>query len=130
MPVGCTSTIIYEIYKENNVEIPGPIAGLMLSAILSDTLLLKSPTTTNMDIEVARKLAMIANLDIEEYGMNMLRAGSSIKGMTTEEIVEQDFKSFKISLVNLTIYQPLKKEHTFLKWYHVKSKCTLLLQSS
>ena len=96
MPVGCTSTIIYEIYKENNVEIPRNIAGLMLSAILSDTLLLKSPTTTEKDIEVARKLASINEIDIEEYGMKMLKAGSSIKGMSVEEIVEQDFKSFKL----------------------------------
>lgn len=96
MPVGCTSTIIYEIYKENNIEIPRNIAGLMLSAILSDTLLLKSPTTTPKDIEVARKLALINEMDIEEYGMKMLKAGSSIKGMSVEEIVEQDFKSFKL----------------------------------
>ena len=96
MPVGCTCTLIYQIYKENNIEIPENIAGLMLSAILSDTLLLKSPTTTDMDVEVARKLAAIANLDIQEYGMAMLKAGSSIAGMSISEIVEEDFKTFKL----------------------------------
>ena len=105
MPVGCTCTLIYQIYKENNIEIPENIAGLMLSAILSDTLLLKSPTTTDMDVEVARKLAAIANLDIQEYGMAMLKAGSSIAGMTISEIVEQDFKTFKLGETSIGIGQ-------------------------
>ena len=105
MPVGCTCTLIYQIYKENNIEIPANIAGLMLSAILSDTLLLKSPTTTDMDVEVARKLAAIANLDIQEYGMAMLKAGSSIAGMTIPEIVEQDFKTFKLGETSIGIGQ-------------------------
>lgn len=105
MPVGCTCTLIYQIYKENNIEIPANIAGLMLSAILSDTLLLKSPTTTDMDVEVARKLAAIANLDIQEYGMAMLKAGSSIAGMTISEIVEQDFKTFKLGETSIGIGQ-------------------------
>ena len=105
MPVGCTCTLIYQIYKENNIEIPSQIAGLMLSAILSDTLLLKSPTTTDMDVEVARKLAAIANLDIQEYGMAMLKAGSSIAGMSIPEIVEQDFKTFKLGETSIGIGQ-------------------------
>ena len=105
MPVGCTCTLIYQIYKENNIEIPENIAGLMLSAILSDTLLLKSPTTTDMDVEVARKLAAIANLDIQEYGMAMLKAGSSIAGMSISEIVEQDFKTFKLGETSIGIGQ-------------------------
>ena len=105
MPVGCTCTLIYQIYKENNIEIPENIAGLMLSAILSDTLLLKSPTTTDMDVEVARKLAAIANLDIQEYGMAMLKAGSSIAGMSISEIVEQDFKTFKLGEISIGIGQ-------------------------
>lgn len=105
MPVGCTNTIIYQIYKENNVEIPKEIAGVMLSAILSDTLLLKSPTTTNKDIEVANKLAAIAGLNLEEYGMAMLKAGSSIAGMEISEIVEQDFKTFKLSNCSIGIGQ-------------------------
>mgnify|MGYP004567511135 FL=1 len=105
MPVGCTCTLIYQIYKENNIEIPENIAGLMLSAVLSDTLLLKSPTTTDMDVEVARKLAAIANLDIQEYGMAMLKAGSSIAGMTISEIVEQDFKTFKLGETSIGIGQ-------------------------
>ena len=105
MPVGCTCTLIYQIYKENNIEIPENIAGLMLSAILSDTLLLKSPTTTDMDVEVARKLAAIANLDIQEYGMAMLKAGSSIAGMSISEIVEEDFKTFKLGETSIGIGQ-------------------------
>ena len=105
MPVGCTCTLIYQIYKGNNIEIPENIAGLMLSAILSDTLLLKSPTTTDMDVEVARKLAAIANLDIQEYGMAMLKAGSSIAGMSISEIVEQDFKTFKLGETSIGIGQ-------------------------
>ena len=105
MPVGCTSTIIYQIYKEKNIDIPRDIAGLMLSAILSDTLLLKSPTTTNLDKEVALSLATIANIDINEYGMSMLKAGSSIAGMSYKDILEQDFKTYKIDDDNIGIGQ-------------------------
>ena len=115
MPVGCTCTVIYQIYKENKVEIPKSIAGLMLSAILSDTLLLKSPTTTNMDIETSLKLAAIADVDIEEYGMAMLKAGSSIKGMTVDEIVEQDFKSFKLDNDNIGIGQVMTMDFFEIK---------------
>ena len=115
MPVGCTCTLIYQIYKENNVEIPTNIAGIMLSAILSDTLLLKSPTTTDTDIEVARKLAAIANLDIQEYGMAMIKAGSSIRGMTIPEIVEQDFKTFKLSNCSIGIGQVMTMDFDEIK---------------
>lgn len=105
MPVGCTSTIIYQIYKENGIEIPKDIAGLMLSAILSDTLLLKSPTTTDLDIEVANHLKNIANVDIIEYGLSMFKAGTSIKGMDYKEIFDQDFKSYKLDDYNIGISQ-------------------------
>ena len=105
MPVGCTATIIYEIYKENNVEIPKNIAGLMLSAILSDTLLFKSPTTTELDINNAKKLAEIAEIDIDKYGMEMFKAGTSIKGMNCHEVFEQDFKSYKVDNYNIGISQ-------------------------
>ncbi len=71
MPVGCTCTIIYNLFKENNVEIPYEIAGLLLSAILSDTLIFKSPTTTELDKEAALALAEIAKVDYEKYGMEM-----------------------------------------------------------
>lgn len=97
MPVGSTNTIIYNLYKENNVEIPSWIAGMMLSGILSDTLIFKSPTTTNIDIDTAVILSHIANVDYKEYGLNMLKAGSSLKGKTKEEILYTDFKSYPIS---------------------------------
>lgn len=96
MPVGCTSTILYLLYKENNVEIPKDMAGLMLSAILSDTLILKSPTTTDIDREVVKTLSEITGLDIQKYGMEMFNAGTSLKGRSIEEIVYTDFKLFPV----------------------------------
>lgn len=96
MPVGSSNTIIYLMYKENNVKIPKEIAGLMLSGIISDTLLFRSPTTTELDKEIANSLATIAQVDLEEYGMNMLKAGSSLKGKTKEDVLFTDFKNFSI----------------------------------
>lgn len=94
MPVGCTATIIYQLYKERNIEIPKDIAGLMLSAIISDTLLFRSPTTSNLDKEVAHSLAQIANIDMEKFAIEMFKAGSSLKGKTMEDILFNDFKNF------------------------------------
>jgi manganese-dependent inorganic pyrophosphatase len=94
MPVGCTATIVFQLYKENNVLIPRQIAGLMLSAIISDTLLFRSPTTTQTDIDTAKKLAKIANVDMETYAIEMFKAGSSIKGKSMEELLFTDFKNF------------------------------------
>lgn len=105
MPVGSTNTIIYNLFKENNVEIPSWVAGMMLSGILSDTLIFKSPTTTNMDIDTAVILSHIANVDYKEFGLNMLRAGSSLKGKTKEEILYTDFKSYPISNKNVGLSQ-------------------------
>ena len=96
MPVGSTNTIIYILYRENNIEIPSNIAGLMLSGILSDTLILTSPTTTSQDKEAVEKLAAIANVDYKEYGLNMLKAGSSLKGKTKEEILYTDYKNYPV----------------------------------
>lgn len=95
-PVGCTSTMIYDMYKEAKVAIPKDIAGLMLSAILSDTLLLTSPTTTEDDRFAAVKLASIAKVDIDKYGIEMLKAASSIEGKTVEELIKTDFKSYVV----------------------------------
>ena len=95
-PVGCTSTMIYEMYKEAKVTIPRDMAGLMLSAILSDTLLLTSPTTTEDDRFAAVKLASIAKVDIDKYGIEMLKAASSIEGKTVEELIKTDFKSYVV----------------------------------
>ena len=97
MPVGCTCTIVYQMYKENNVEVPYEIAGLLLSAILSDTLIFKSPTTTELDKEAALALAEIAKVDYEKYGMEMFKAGTSLEGFSIEEIVNMDFKEFDMS---------------------------------
>lgn len=97
MPVGCTSTILYFLYKEKEVEIPQNIAGIMLSAILSDTLILKSPTTTDMDRRAVEELSKIAKVNYEEYGLDLLKAGSSIEGMSIDDIIYNDFKTFKVS---------------------------------
>lgn len=91
-PVGCTSTILYELYKINNIDIEPKMAGLMLSAIISDTLLLKSPTTTKKDVETAQNLAKIANINIEEYGLEMLKAGTNLDIYLEEELIRLDAK--------------------------------------
>ena len=93
-PLGCTSTIIYQMYQEQGVEIPKEIAGLLLSAIISDTLMFRSPTCTPFDKGVAKRLAEIADVDIEDHAKKMFRAGSDFKNKTTEEIFYQDFKIF------------------------------------
>ena len=96
MPVGSSNTIIYILYKENHVEIPFDIAGLMLSGILSDTLILTSPTTTDRDVEAVNQLAKIAGVNYQEYGLEMLKAGSSIKGKTREEVIYTDYKNYPV----------------------------------
>lgn len=93
-PLGCTSTIIYQMFQEQAVEIPKHIAGLLLSAILSDTLMFRSPTCTQLDIIAAEALAKIADVDIETHAKNMFKAGSDFKNKTTEEIFYSDFKVF------------------------------------
>ena len=93
------------MFQEAGVKIPKNIAGIMLSAILSDTLLFKSPTTTDLDIEVGKKLAKIAMVDPYEYGYEMFKAASSVAGMTVEEIINSDIKSFKLSESNMAIGQ-------------------------
>ena len=96
MPLGCTETILYLMYKENNIEIPRKIAGLMMSGIISDTLLLSSPTTTDIDKKALKELSKIAKVDYKEYGMEMFKAGSSIKGKSISEIIRGDFKNFMV----------------------------------
>ena len=96
-PLGCTATIIYGEYKKERVDIPKDISGLLLSAILSDTLLFTSPTVTYLDKEAAEDLAKIAKVDIKTYGMNMLKAASSIDGLSVTELINQDFKSYSIN---------------------------------
>lgn len=104
-PIGCTETLLYKMYKENNVEVDKTIATLMLSAIISDTLLLKSPTTTEDDKKVASELAKIADLDINEYGLKMLKAGTDLTGFTPEEIINIDAKETSLKDVKSIIAQ-------------------------
>ena len=94
-PVGCTSTIVLKLYREANVEIPAAIAGIMLSAIVSDTLLFKSPTCTEEDIAAAKELAAIANVDLEAYGLDMLKAGTNLTTKTAAELLDLDAKVFR-----------------------------------
>ncbi len=94
-PVGCTSTLLFELYKTNNIKIEPQIAGLMLSAIISDTLLLKSPTTTDKDKKAINELSQIANVDIESYGLEMLKAGTNLDKYTEEELICLDAKKIE-----------------------------------
>lgn len=105
MAVGSTNTIIYNIYKENKIEIPREIAGALISGIISDTLLLKSPTTTKLDKEAVKELEKIAQVNYQKYGMEMFKAGSSLIGKTKEEIIYEDFKKFSYNEQNIGIGQ-------------------------
>jgi len=104
-PVGCTATILIKLYKENGVEIPANIAGLMLSAIISDSLLFKSPTCTPQDIAAARELEAIAGVNVEEYGLAMLKAGADLSDKTLEELLSLDAKEFGIGNYKVEIAQ-------------------------
>lgn len=95
-PVGCTATIVANMHWHRSISIPKNIAGVLLAAILSDTVLFKSPTCTAKDRETAEKLADLAGLKIQEFGMSVLKAGSSIKGMSTADIIGNDIKEFQI----------------------------------
>lgn len=96
MPVGSTNTILFMLFKENNIEIPKHIAGLMMSGVISDTLLFASPTTTETDKMVVEELSKIIGIDYREYAMEMFKAGSTLEGKTEEEIFYTDFKNFSI----------------------------------
>ncbi|MFQ3854221.1 manganese-dependent inorganic pyrophosphatase [Staphylococcus sp. 2S1] len=95
-PVGCTATILYKMYKERGFEIKPEIAGLMISAIISDSLLFKSPTCTEEDVQVAEALKAIANVDLESYGLDMLKAGASTTDKSISDILSMDAKSFNM----------------------------------
>ena len=105
MPLGCTATIITMLYRENGVEIEPTIAGLLCSAILSDTLMFRSPTCTPVDEATARELAAVAGIDIEDYAMAMFNAGSKLGKKTPEEIFYTDCKKFSADSVRLTVAQ-------------------------
>lgn len=105
MAVGSTCTIVYTLYKERGVEIPKEIAGALLSGILSDTLILKSPTATPRDRQAVEELSNIADVDYQEYGMNMLKAGTSLEGMTKEDVLYNDFKLYTVNEKTFAIGQ-------------------------
>lgn len=104
-PVGCTETVLYKMYKEYGVEIDKKIAGLMLSAIISDTLLLKSPTTTDEDKKAVEELAKISGLDPESYGLDMLKAGTDLSSFSIEEILNLDAKQVTLKDTKTIINQ-------------------------
>ncbi|MGI8314106.1 manganese-dependent inorganic pyrophosphatase [Halobacillus mangrovi] len=104
-PVGCTATILNKIYKEKGLEVSKPMAGLMLSAIISDSLLFKSPTCTDEDVEAAKELAEIAGVNAEEYGLQMLKAGADISDKTAEELITGDAKEFTMGSKKVEIAQ-------------------------
>lgn len=121
-PVGCTSTIVYQMYQESGVKIPRNIAGLMCSAILSDTLAFRSPTCTVVDQNAAQNLAVIAGIDIDEYASEMFEAGASLEGKGAKDIFYTDFKPFSSGDVNFGIGQS-----TFVSERSVKKAKELLL---
>ena len=114
-PLGCTATIIYQMYREAGVEIEQKIAGLLCSAIISDTLLFRSPTCTSVDERAARELAQIAGLDIEKYAVQMFSAGSNLKDKGDEEIFYQDFKRFTSGKVTFAVGQITSLDENELK---------------
>ena len=105
MAVGSTCTIVYTLFKEREVDIPREIAGALLSGILSDTLILKSPTATIKDIEAVHELASIAGVDYKKYGMMLLKAGTSLVGMTKEDVLYNDFKLYTVGEKNFAVGQ-------------------------
>lgn len=104
-PVGCTATILNKLYKENGVAIRKEIAGLMLSAIISDSLLFKSPTCTEQDVAAARELAEIAGVDADAYGLDMLKAGADLSDKTIEQLISLDAKEFAMGSYKVEIAQ-------------------------
>ncbi|MCT6822294.1 MAG: manganese-dependent inorganic pyrophosphatase [Apilactobacillus sp.] len=129
-PVGCVSTVIFEMFNEKNVEIPEKLAGLMLSAIISDTLLLKSPTTTDVDKKAVEALAKIANVDYEEYGIKMLKAGTNVDARSDKDLIDGDAKSFtmggkavRIDQINtVDVNDVLKRKADLLKAMEEEAK--------
>lgn len=104
-PVGCTETVMYKLFKENNIEVNKKVAGLMLSAIISDTLLLKSPTCTTEDKKAVEELAEIAGVNYEEYGMEMLKAGTDLSSFSIDEILHLDAKKIDFKEVKSIVNQ-------------------------
>ena len=121
-PVGCTATVLFKMYKENDVEISKEIATMMLSAIISDTLLFKSPTCTAEDKAIAEKLAKIAGVDCGIYGTDLLKAGTDLSEYTPEQIInidsklfEKDGKKFKIAQINTADLDSVFKDKVYFE---------------
>lgn len=121
-PVGCTQTVLYKMYKENGIEIDKKIATLMLSAIASDTLVLKSPTTTSDDKKVIKELEEISGLNLETFGVNMLKAGTDISDYTPEQVInidsklfEQSNKKFRIAQINTADLDSIFKNQSYFE---------------
>ncbi|MGG3575344.1 manganese-dependent inorganic pyrophosphatase [Bacillus gobiensis] len=104
-PVGCTATILNKLYKENGISVPKNIAGLMLSAIISDSLLFKSPTCTEEDVAAAKELAAIAEVDADSYGLEMLKAGADLSGKSIQELITLDAKEFQMGSYKVEVAQ-------------------------
>ncbi|MCL6516369.1 manganese-dependent inorganic pyrophosphatase [Alicyclobacillus sp.] len=104
-PVGCTATILNKLYKEHGVPVSREMAGLMVSSIISDTLLLKSPTCTDQDVAAARELASLAGLDLESYGLSMLKAGADVRDKSVEHLLSLDAKEFQMGAYKVEIAQ-------------------------
>lgn len=104
-PLGSTATIVTRMFEEQDVEMPSHIAGLLLGAVVSDTLLFKSPTCTPVDTKIAKKLAKIAGVNIQEFAMEMFKAGTSLVGKTVDEIFNQDFKKFSFDNLQVGVAQ-------------------------
>ena len=112
---GCSSTMIYEMYNENNIKVPKDIAGLLASAIISDTLLLTSPTTTDRDREALEKLSKLSGIDYKVYGMKLLKKGMNVSSLTIEQMLNKDFKTYRVDEKLIGIGQILISEFKSIK---------------
>lgn len=104
-PIGCTATVLLKMFKEHDLDIPNAIAGLMLSAIISDTLLFKSPTCTSQDERAAHELAKLAQVDLDVYGLELLKAGTDLSSKTIDQLLNLDAKTFEMNGVNVRLAQ-------------------------
>lgn len=104
-PLGCTATIIFQMYRENRVEIPKNIAGLLMAAIISDTLMFRSPTCTEIDKQAAEELSEICGVEIEEFAVDMFGAGSDLSSREPKDIFEQDLKEFEVNDIEFMVSQ-------------------------
>ncbi|KNF08677.1 inorganic pyrophosphatase/exopolyphosphatase [Gottschalkia purinilytica] len=130
MTVGSSCTVVFTMFKENGIEIPYNIAGLLISGIISDTLLFRSPTTTDIDRNAVEELNKILKLDLEEYAMNVFKSGTSLEGYTIEEIFYRDFKEFKLNddrigigqVFTLDIEKVFERKQEFIDFMKKSSK--------